>query len=626
MTIAQKAGRGIATAAALLLITSTVSFFGLREQIRSTVDETMHESTESIVRQLDLANTLYLRQVDGGMRLLRERASAFGPARLDSVASVAGVPAGALYFGDEPCNDRHAIVDATTAVVGGTATLFSRHGDALVRVSTNVAKADGSRAIGTELAREGAAYGRLMEGEDFRGLIGILGKPYVTAYEPISDDRGEVIGAYYVGYPLVEMEELGRAIGEMRVLDDGFLALVDAAGQIVFASSNAPAEVDRIVGDEAPRGWIVESAVFEPWGYRVVAAASSAEIAAMTAASTAKVLGPSLLVFVAISLLGFLGVKDIVRPLDEVAAAVEAVADGDGDLTRRVAYDRDDELGRVARGINRFIEKIRGSITVIAHSTESLSAAGTRLGQVSETMVSSVNETTGQASSVASAAEQVSMSTNTVASAAEEMQATIQEIAYNASRAATASGGAVESVRNASTIMNRLSSSSGEIGSVLGLIEEIAEQTNLLALNATIEAARAGEAGRGFAVVANEVKELAEQTARATEDIRTKVQSMQSDTEAAVGALDGFAGVIQEIDEVSQSIAGAIEEQAATTSEIGKSVHEAARGSGSISESIQRVAQLAGDSGQQIGEAARLGEKVASVTQELKTLMAQFRY
>lgn len=625
MTIQKKVVLGLSAAGVLLATTTLVSFLALRAEVRSNLQHEMDASTDAIVRQLDLANTLYLNQVRSGLRVLRAAATEFGDPHLEGSVAVAGARQPALHFGELICNEDYRVVDLTKEMVGGTATLFVRSGDAFVRVSTNVQTDGGKRAIGTELARGGEAYARLSRGEPFYGLIGILGQPYVTGYEPIFAADRSVIGAYYVGYPLVEMQELGRAIASMGLLERGFVALVDGSGTVVFASSVAPENAGEIVADSEKSGWFRKARDFEPWGYRVVAVASERDIAARTTATTASILGPSLLVFLVIGVLGYLGMRAVVRPLHEVAVAVENVAEGDGDLTRRIDYRREDELGRVASGLNRFLEKIRTSIAVIAKSADVLATTGHQLGQVSESMVRSVADTTSQATSVASAAEQVSVSTSTVASAAEEMQATIQEISRNASRAADASSRAVQSVQGASSIMKHLSESSREIGSVLGLIEAIAEQTNLLALNATIEAARAGESGRGFAVVANEVKELAEQTARATEDIRAKVESMQGDTEAAVGAIDGFSSVIAEIDQVSQSIAGAIEEQAATTREIGKSVNETAQGSQSISSSIQSVAALADRNSSQIREAARLGESLADVTKELKTLLAQFR-
>jgi len=625
MTIRQKAFRGLYGAGALLLLTSAISFFSLRGEVRDVVAAEMQTSLARVEKQLGLTNDLYLRQVDAGMNLLRREALGRGEPQSSGRAAVVDTEADSLTFGDHVTNEDFAIVDATKAVVGGTATLFSRRDDDFVRVSTNVKKADGSRAIGTILNPDGRAYAKISAGQSYRGLVNILGSPYLTRYDPIFDGGGRTIGIYYVGYPLVEMAELGQEIASMRVLDDGFVALVDEKGEVVFASDNAPEDLVGIAGTERS-GWAVDDRIFDAWGYRVVAAASEGEIAARTFASTAKVLGPCFVVFVLLGALATFGIRAVLRPLDAVGEAVEAVADGDGDLTRRVDYAADDELGRVVNGFNRFLEKIRQSMQAVGNSATLVTETGANIRQITGRLADGVNETTREATSVSSAAEEVSTSTSTVAAAAEEMEATIREIAQNAAQAASTSSGAVSSVSGATAIMQRLSESSGEIGSVLRLIEEIAEQTNLLALNATIEAARAGEAGRGFAVVANEVKELAEQTSRATDDIRGKVESMQGDTEAAVGSLEGFSGIISDIDSFAQSIASAIEEQAVTTQEIGKNVNDTASGSVDISRSIQSVANLAQQSDQQIGEAVGLVERLGSVNAELERVMGQFRY
>jgi methyl-accepting chemotaxis protein len=194
-------------------------------------------------------------------------------------------------------------------------------------------------------------------------------------------------------------------------------------------------------------------------------------------------------------------------------------------------------------------------------------------------MGSSAEETSSQATLVSAASEQVSKSVQTVASGTEEMTASIREIAKNASEAARVASGAVKVAENTNQTISKLGDSSTEIGKVIKVITSIAQQTNLLALNATIEAARAGEAGKGFAVVANEVKELAKETAKATEDISQKIESIQGDTRHAVSAISEINGVISKINDYQNTIASAVEEQTATTSEISRNVNEAAHGS-----------------------------------------------
>lgn len=239
---------------------------------------------------------------------------------------------------------------------------------------------------------------------------------------------------------------------------------------------------------------------------------------------------------------------------------------------------------------------------------ESLTTSSQNLNNVSQMMGSSAEETSSQATLVSAASEQVSRSVQTVAAGTEEMTASIREIAKNASEAARVASGAVKVAEDTNRTIGKLGDSSLEIGKVIKVITSIAQQTNLLALNATIEAARAGEAGKGFAVVANEVKELAKETAKATEDISQKIEAIQGDTRGAVAAISQISEVINQINDISNSIASAVEEQTATTTEMSRNIAEAAKGSSEIVETIGGVAT-----------AARETSKGASATQEAAT-------
>ncbi len=236
---------------------------------------------------------------------------------------------------------------------------------------------------------------------------------------------------------------------------------------------------------------------------------------------------------------------------------------------------------------------LKKTLAAVTQNAQSLGSASEELAANSQQMVSNAEETATQAGVVSAAAEQVSKNVQTVATGTEEMSASIKEIAKNANDAAKVAATAVKAAETTNTTISKLGESSAEIGKVIKVITSIAQQTNLLALNATIEAARAGEAGKGFAVVANEVKELAKETAKATEDISQKIEAIQADTKSAVTAITEISAVINKINDYQNTIASAVEEQTATTNEITRNVAEAAKGSKEIAQNITGVATAA---------------------------------
>ncbi|MFT3710957.1 MAG: PAS domain-containing methyl-accepting chemotaxis protein [Archangium sp.] len=270
-------------------------------------------------------------------------------------------------------------------------------------------------------------------------------------------------------------------------------------------------------------------------------------------------------------------------------------------------------------------ERERQFIDQMATALDAVSSASAELAGTSKRLTSSAEETTAQANAVSAASEQVNRNVQTVATGTEEMSASIKEIAKNASEAARVAGSAVKVADGTSAIVNALGASSADIGKVLKVITSIAQQTNLLALNATIEAARAGEAGKGFAVVANEVKELAKETARATEDIGQRIEKIQADTRGAVDAIAQISSIIGQISDLQNAIAGAVEEQTATTNEISRNVADAARGSGEIANSITNVARAAASTVTGAAETGVATEGLASIGQELKALVATMK-
>jgi methyl-accepting chemotaxis protein len=333
-----------------------------------------------------------------------------------------------------------------------------------------------------------------------------------------------------------------------------------------------------------------------------------------------------LLVVGSVAALGFglLVARAVVRSLDRVRAVCEALAEGD--LTRRASLTNSDEVGRMGQALDRAVDNLRETVSTIDSSALSLAGAAEEMATVSSQIASSAHEASSQAQGVSQAAEEVSRSVHTVSAAGEEMGASIQEIARNAGDAAEVAADAVRLAEVTNRTVGQLGDSSSEIGNVIKTITSIAEQTNLLALNATIEAARAGEAGKGFAVVATEVKELAQETARATEDIAGRVQAIQSDVTSAVGAIEEISQVIARISDFQTTIASAVEEQTATTGETNRSVSEAAQGVEEIASNINGVAGAAQVTSQGVEEARRTTAELARMSEQLRDLVSRFRY
>jgi len=313
---------------------------------------------------------------------------------------------------------------------------------------------------------------------------------------------------------------------------------------------------------------------------------------------------------------------ELARKVDLVLEVVRAA--GEGDLTQEIPVAGDDAIGQLAAGLGSLLGTLRGSMTNIGTTADTLAVASEQLTILSQGMGDGATATSDRAASASGASVQVSASIQTVATAAEEMTASIREIAKNATEAATVATGAVTVASSAQGTVASLGESSAEIGQVIKVITSIAQQTNLLALNATIEAARAGDAGKGFAVVANEVKELAKETARATEDIGQKIEAIQSDTQGAVAAIAEISEVIGRINDIQTTIASAVEEQTATTNEIARSVTEAAAGANGIAEDVTQVASAAEDTRQGAQNTLQSATDLAGMAAELKGLVGRF--
>ncbi|SOE01376.1 methyl-accepting chemotaxis protein [Caenispirillum bisanense] len=447
---------------------------------------------------------------------------------------------GRLTIGDTVLDGNDPVADRIQALVGGTATLFN--GD--LRVATNVRKPDGSRAVGTRLA-QGPVYDAVLKnGRPFRGEAEILGEAYFTAYDPIKDTTGRVVGVLFVG---LKAEQFLHTV-DILTLDIALLgfgaAIVIGAGALWFLRRQM-----RLVHDlEHVMGRLADDD------------------------TTIDIPG-----------------RDRRDELGAMARAVAVFRDGAIERHRLEARQREDERRAEEErraGLLAMADALENALSGVA---EQVAAASGQMRATAAGLTDGARTAEERSEAVNSGAAEANASVQTVAAATEQLAASIAEIGRQAQASVSVSQDAVARVSESERMVGDLVESARRIGEVVGLIQDVAEQTNLLALNATIEAARAGDAGKGFAVVANEVKQLAMQTERATAEIGSLIGGIQESTTNTVQSIHAIAGVMDRVSDIASAIAGAVEEQNAATAEISRNTEQAARGVQAVSAGIADV-------------------------------------
>lgn len=475
----------------------------------------------------------------------------------------------------------HAIVDRAVGYAGGNATLFvyDEASNQFVRRTTNVKKENGDRAVGTQLAPDHPGQAVVRRGEAYKGPATLFGKTFMTAYYPIVNPAGKVIGLLYVGIPMAQFETmLSRAITNMAIAAGVAALLVMLLTMVLVRRVTKP-------------------------------------LTSVTASLTAIANGNADVEI------------DYHDRTDEIGEIARTLAVFKNNSVERRRLREEQTAAAIASADQRkselrgFVDEFQTSVGTILDKV--LNSSG-EFERVARQLTETARTTAGLSGKSAGASETASEHVRTAATASDELSSSIAEITR---RVQESNGIAADAVKQAAATdqrINELSEAGARIGDVVKLITSIAEQTNLLALNATIEAARAGEAGRGFAVVASEVKSLAEQTAKATGDIAEQIKGIQTATGYSVESIRQISETIVQISEISASIASAVEEQGAATQEITRNVQQAAQGTTQVATSIVDVQRGSSETGAASSQVLSSAQALSVESERLKTEVDRF--
>ena len=579
------------------------------KQLRNEAKQQVSVAEEGLLDTLNLTNGLLTARVQSCMKVLMSEIRRMGPPALGSEITVGPEKAPDIVFGGKPVGNKTDLPESVANLTEGTISIFSKRGSDFVRISTNAWNADGSRAVGTVMDPSLPAYKAVSAGRTFWGLTEINKQPYLANYEPLRNSAGEQIGVLGVGFPLSELKQVYVTVRRVKILQSGFLALIDQNGSLLFSGSmlEKPTDTDEVLknGKLGSRAWTVTKRPFEPWGFTILTAYPVKEITRPVWMIRWGALGLALVLVAALtSSLYFILRNKVLRPLHGVLEGIQR-----NDLTVQIENLSEDEIGELGRAFNNSTQQFRGIFQSLAGDADNVASGSTELSATADEMHTTSNEIAGvcerQRVSMNSVLESLDRLSEVIGKMNDRLgQATAQTdqavtVSREGGQAGEATAKAMEAIRDATLRMSQ----------AVNVIQEIANQTNLLSLNAAIEAAKAGTMGKGFAVVAGEVRKLAESSAQATQEIQDLIAEVDACVERggqtvtrSVDALNLIHGHIDSLAEHFQGIAEAVEEQVATGGEVRKFVEatnteidRSVSGSHELSSTVGEVVRTAGE-------------------------------